>query len=366
MQANERRLAVADGSRDDALTLVALGIVAFVVADVAHEGLGHGLATLAVGAKPVMLTTCYFSSSGSLSRWIPAAGGIAMWLWACYRFWLCARCGWLGRIFVTFSRSPLHSTSCLPRAIRLYSGIAAFGDWAAVISGLTPAWLWRVLLVVFSAVAYYLSLKLLAVEMRPFCASNAPEALTRLRRITLIPYLAALVAACLAGAFNPADGRSCLPPLFRAPRRHSDLRRWIVFLKTRSSEPSVLQEQSRGAWDGFWRGLSFWFLCWSPWAGDQIRPKSVKTFDEALAFLSTPGPTSGEAGSNCRSGSKTGPVDFLVSELRSPIPAGTIIAACRFSAIHGGGRLLCLRADSWCLSPCSACSRLSTPPASGF
>jgi hypothetical protein len=67
-------------------------------------------------------------------------------------------------------------------AYPLCSGIAAFGGWAAVISGLSPGWLWRVLLVVFSAVSYYLSVLLLAVEMRPFFGSDSPKALTRLRR----------------------------------------------------------------------------------------------------------------------------------------------------------------------------------------
>jgi hypothetical protein len=57
MQPDERILAVTDKPTDDALTLASLGIVAFVIAIVTHEGLGHGLATLAVGGKPVMLTT---------------------------------------------------------------------------------------------------------------------------------------------------------------------------------------------------------------------------------------------------------------------------------------------------------------------
>jgi len=51
-----------------------------------------------------------------------------------------------------------------------------------------------------------LSLQLLAVELRPFCGSNAPEALARLRRITLIPFLAALAAAGLGGALIQRDG----------------------------------------------------------------------------------------------------------------------------------------------------------------
>jgi hypothetical protein len=61
---------------DDRPTLAALGVLAFALTDVSHEALGHGLATLAVGGKAVLLTTCYFNSSGNYSRWIPAAGGL--------------------------------------------------------------------------------------------------------------------------------------------------------------------------------------------------------------------------------------------------------------------------------------------------
>jgi hypothetical protein len=193
-----------DKSVDDALTLVSLGIVAFVVAIVTHEGLGHGLATLAVGGKPVMLTTCYFSSSGSLSKWIPAAGGIANVIVGLLSV-LVLRLLRTAKPHIRFFLVLVAAFNLLFAAgYPAYSGIAAFGDWSAVISGLSPAWLWRVLLVVFSVISYYLSLRLLAVEMRPFRGSNAPETQTRLRRITLIPFLAALAAASLAGALNPA------------------------------------------------------------------------------------------------------------------------------------------------------------------
>ncbi len=204
MQSNKRSLGVTDNSTDDALTLASLGIVAFAIAIVTHEGLGHGLATLAVGGKPVMLTTCYFSSSGSLSRWIPAAGGIAnvvVGLLSALALRLLRRAGPRIRYFFTLV---LAFNLLFAAGYPAYSGIAAFGDWAAVISGLSPAWLWRVTLVVFSVISYYLSLRLLAVEMRPFCGSEAREAQSRLRRITLIPFVAALAAASLAGALNPS------------------------------------------------------------------------------------------------------------------------------------------------------------------
>lgn len=185
------------------MTLASLGIVAFAIAIVTHEGLGHGLATLAVGGKPVMLTTCYFSTSGSLSRWIPAAGGIAnavASLLSVLALRLLRTDGPHIRYFFTLL---LAFNLLFAAGYPAYSGLAKFGDWAAVIAGLSPAWFWRVLLVAFSVITYYLSLRLIAVEMRPFCGSAAAQTKTRVQRMTLIPFVAAFVAAGLAGALNP-------------------------------------------------------------------------------------------------------------------------------------------------------------------
>ena len=188
---------------DDALTLMALGILAFAIANISHEVLGHGLAALASGAKPALLTTCYVETVGSTSRWIPAGGGIAN-----------VMVGFLSLLSLRTLRpnSPrAYYFLVLVVAFNLffasgypaYSGIAAFGDWAAVISPLTPPWLWRGVLVFVSVVCYYLSMEVVAWIIRPFGSSRQPEALARLRRVTLIPYLAALAAAGLAGASNP-------------------------------------------------------------------------------------------------------------------------------------------------------------------
>jgi len=46
----------------------------------------------------------------------------------------------------------------------LFSGVANFGDWAAVIAGLEPYWLWRVGLIVLGALTYYGSMLVVARE----------------------------------------------------------------------------------------------------------------------------------------------------------------------------------------------------------
>jgi hypothetical protein len=116
-------------------------VLAFALADVSHEALGHGLATLAVGGKAVLLTTCYFSSSGNSSRWIPAAGGLmnlAVGLGTLAALRLCSHLSPLLRYFLVLGAA---FNLLFAFGYPAYSGIARFGDWAAVISGFEPEWL---------------------------------------------------------------------------------------------------------------------------------------------------------------------------------------------------------------------------------
>lgn len=145
-------------------------------------------------------------ASGSASRWIPAGGGIAnsavgllalLWL-RIFR----PRSPHFGYFLVLAAAFNLVFASGYPT----YSGIAAFGDWAAVTSGLTPPWLWRILLVVISVVLYYVSLELLAYAIRPFCDDRQPGATVRLRRMTFLPYLSALTTLVWAGHSIPGAG----------------------------------------------------------------------------------------------------------------------------------------------------------------
>jgi hypothetical protein len=202
-------------SVDDRTTLAAVGVLAFALADVSHEGLGHGLATVAVGGKAVLLTTCYFSSSGNFSRWIPAAGGLmnlAVGLGALAALRLGSHLNPILRYFLVLGAA---FNLLFAFGYPAYSGIARFGDWAQVISGLEPEWLWRMLLVAVAVAGYYGSMKLLASAISPFAgtarlpAAGRPDK-ARLGRITLIPYVAALVLACLAGALNPNGWRTML------------------------------------------------------------------------------------------------------------------------------------------------------------
>lgn len=86
----------------------------------------------------------------------------------------------------------------------LFSGIGAIGDWAAVTAGWQPALSWRMGLTALGIVAHFiLFVPLSLLELRPFLGKDAEIRVRRARELTLVPYLAAGVLSCVAGALNP-------------------------------------------------------------------------------------------------------------------------------------------------------------------
>jgi hypothetical protein len=84
----------------------------------------------------------------------------------------------------------------------LFSGVANFGDWAAVIHGLEPYWIWRVALVVVGIVSYYASMVIVAAHLQAFRSTGGRS--RRLRDVSWTPYFTDGVLAAVAGLFNPA------------------------------------------------------------------------------------------------------------------------------------------------------------------
>ena len=195
--------------RDNALTLIALGDLAFILADTTHEALGHGLATLAVGGVPVLLTSSYLSTSGHYSRWIPAAGGIANVIVGLIAL-VCTRPARKAAPSLLYFLILVAAFNLLfAAAYPFYSGVALFGDWASVIAGLAPAWVWRALLIVCSVSLYLLFLSLLAFAIRPFCGASDCAIIERLRHITLIHFCQHSSSPALPEFSTLRDGSTC-------------------------------------------------------------------------------------------------------------------------------------------------------------
>jgi len=195
-----------EATQPDLLTIAAIAIVATVIADFIHEGLGHGGMCIATGGRPLVLSTVHFECS--LDTRLVAAGGTLANLIFGALFWAAARSVkrsaswryffWLLMTFNLFAAGGYF----------LFSGIGNIGDWAEVVAGWQPAWMWRLGLAALGIVIYFFVFVPLSLrELRPFLGRDAKikSRVQRARRLTVTPYVASGVLACVAGARNPVS-----------------------------------------------------------------------------------------------------------------------------------------------------------------
>jgi hypothetical protein len=199
----------------DLLTISAIAIIDYALADFIHEGIGHGGMCLLIGGHPTMLSSVSFEcvrlvagSSSEVARslavggLVPAGGTLAN----LAAGMLC----WLGLRFVSRATRLRYFLWVLmivnlmeAAGYFLFSGIANTGDWAEVIASLQPAWLWRLGLTVLGIVLYLAFVVLALYEIRPFLGSSRPERLRRARRLTFTAYFSGCIFVCISSLFNP-------------------------------------------------------------------------------------------------------------------------------------------------------------------
>src|SRR5262249_49604446 len=71
----------------------------------------------------------------------------------------------------------------------LFSGIAGIGDWASVVDGWTPAWLWRIIMAATGGLAYFFVMLHAMRWLSPFVGSRNPGRYRRAIALSIVPYL---------------------------------------------------------------------------------------------------------------------------------------------------------------------------------
>jgi hypothetical protein len=184
---------------DDWATVGAIGIAAYMIADVAHEAIGHGIACMAHGASISLLTSVYFRCS-SRSPLVAVAGPSAN-----------LAVAWLVSIAQRRSRTAdarLRLLLLTSLAFNLFWGAGSMvyhsisnrDDWAIAVAGNEPLWLWRIGLVVLGCMLYYLGIRSVIRTLSVFVAADEARAPGRAQRLVLVPYAVAGAAACMAAA----------------------------------------------------------------------------------------------------------------------------------------------------------------------
>jgi hypothetical protein len=135
----------------DSLTVGSIGILAYMLGDVLHEGLGHGGACVLAGGTLINLVAAavFFALGRLTSRGHPRFK---------YFFW------------ISMTVNLFSATGYF-----LFSGIGGIGDWADFIQGLGPQWAWRIALAIFGAGTYLLAARISLLELRPLVGSNKEQ-----------------------------------------------------------------------------------------------------------------------------------------------------------------------------------------------
>jgi hypothetical protein len=192
---------MAVSAKDDRLTLIAISALACILQDVLHEGLGHGVTAWLSGAHSLSISTVALQSDID-TRWISANGTLVNLLFAAI-FWLLLlnpqRYRPATRYFLVLAMAGNLFTGT---GYFFFSGVTNFGDWAAVIQGLHPHWMWQLGLVVLGVISYYASMLLVAAKLSPFRSQD--QASRRLRGLCWTPYFTDGILAGVGGLLNPA------------------------------------------------------------------------------------------------------------------------------------------------------------------
>ena len=191
-----------ESTKPDLLTVAAIAIVATVIADFIHEGLGHGGMCIATGGQPLALSTVHFECNAE-TRLVAAGGTLANLIFGTL-FWGTSRVVKQAALWRYFFWLLITFNLFEAGGYFLFSGIGNIGDWTAVVAGWQPAWAWRLDLVVLGTVTYFfLFVPLCLRELRPFLGKDAKIRVRRARQLTLVPYFTAGILSCAAGALNP-------------------------------------------------------------------------------------------------------------------------------------------------------------------
>jgi hypothetical protein len=189
----------------DWLTVVAVAAIAISLNVAFHEGV-HALACIAVGGDLLEYSALY-ESCDSPSEWqAKVVAGSAP------TFNLIA--GVLAWVVLRHSRGRAPETRfflwlfmlmnwCYGAGYFILSGTTNIGDWAVVINGWEPNWLWRVLMTMAGILLFALFVGLALQEFGQFVGGKGEEQIRRANKLFAVCYVTSFVVILMAGFFCP-------------------------------------------------------------------------------------------------------------------------------------------------------------------
>jgi hypothetical protein len=219
----------------DLLTIAALAILAYFLAAVVHEGVGHGGACALLGGRLVSVSSVYCDCDyGNISRprqrAIEAAGTAAnLALGLCcavaiaffgplsptwrYFLWLCA-------IINLFQAG----------GYLLVSPFGRFGDWRNFLDGINAQLVWKVALTVAGLLISVATLQFGCKQLGYFLAQEDPLRGRQAWLLTALPFGIGAVVSCSIALLNPVDKLLALTSAGAATLGGTSWLLWIGYL----------------------------------------------------------------------------------------------------------------------------------------
>jgi hypothetical protein len=195
-------------SLPDLPTVTAIALIAYSASNVLHEAVGHGGACLALGGKPLVLSSVHFECSEQAMstlalRGVAAGGTLVNFITGALALGVFKMVNPLRRPHAAYSLWLFTTMNLLSGAgYFLFSGVGAIGDWADVARGAMPPLVWRPAMSIFGGALYFLLARRSARWLRSL-AGSGEFSMKRANLLTVRAYLAGGLLYCLAGLFNP-------------------------------------------------------------------------------------------------------------------------------------------------------------------
>jgi len=179
----------------DLVTVAAIGVVAYLAANLVHEGLGHGGACLLVGGKAKAISSAWFESElVGVGPWgrraVKAAGTVANLLVGSGAALALARLR-PRSAHVSYALWLLAMANLFPGSgYLMVSPLGHFGDWNEFVKGLPHPLAWRIGLTVVGTASGLVVLRVGSRLLDPLLGSGEErERRRRARPLAWIPYL---------------------------------------------------------------------------------------------------------------------------------------------------------------------------------
>ncbi len=174
-----------------------VGILAYIIADIIHEVIGHGGTCLLIGNKITLLTSAYFKSTPS-NIFVDIGGPIANLIFAVLTLLILNKTTKLFTILLLIHIS-IYNLFWFVGTI-LHSSVSKNGDWTFATQELNIGKYQNYFLAITGISLYIFSTQLLSRRLRKVVEENS---LTK--QDFILPFLFASISAFIAGLFFTSD-----------------------------------------------------------------------------------------------------------------------------------------------------------------